>query len=186
MPTLAIIQNVTVDGSIEMLGDCFDPQGQADLDNKTCSKSCIARTAGQTVSSLARHTFEALRDYWPEQSDEPTGISDYLNRVEKYVVSSTMTDPSSRTPRSLGPPRRRTLGAHEAARPGHRANRQHRALPHVDRGRPRRPVPLLLRLSHRPQPRPSAVPGRFASPEPRLLKAQTLRSGSKYSGFARP
>jgi hypothetical protein len=27
--TLAITQNITVDGSIEMLGDWFDPQGQA-------------------------------------------------------------------------------------------------------------------------------------------------------------
>jgi len=31
--TLAITQNVTVDGSIEMLGDWFDPQGQAGVDN---------------------------------------------------------------------------------------------------------------------------------------------------------
>jgi hypothetical protein len=30
--TLAIAQNVTVDGSIEMLGDWFDPQGQVDVD----------------------------------------------------------------------------------------------------------------------------------------------------------
>jgi hypothetical protein len=31
--TLAITQNITVDGSIEMLGDWFDPQGQAGVDN---------------------------------------------------------------------------------------------------------------------------------------------------------
>jgi hypothetical protein len=31
--TLAITRNITVDGSIEMLGDWFDPQGQADVDN---------------------------------------------------------------------------------------------------------------------------------------------------------
>jgi dihydrofolate reductase len=40
-----------------------------------------------------RRTFEDLRGYWPELSEDPTGISDYLNRVQKYVVSSTMTDP---------------------------------------------------------------------------------------------
>src|SRR5664280_2618240 len=33
MRTLAITQNITVDGSIEMLGDWFDPQGQGDTDN---------------------------------------------------------------------------------------------------------------------------------------------------------
>jgi hypothetical protein len=31
--TLAITQNITVDGSIEMLGDWFDPHGQAGVDN---------------------------------------------------------------------------------------------------------------------------------------------------------
>jgi len=31
--TLAITQNITVDGSIEMMGDWFDPQSQADVDN---------------------------------------------------------------------------------------------------------------------------------------------------------
>ena len=40
-----------------------------------------------------RHTFQALRGYWPQQSEDATGISEYLNSVRKYVVSSTMTDP---------------------------------------------------------------------------------------------
>ncbi|HWM75687.1 MAG TPA: dihydrofolate reductase family protein, partial [Nocardioides sp.] len=31
--------------------------------------------------------------YWPEQTDDQTGITDELNQVHKYVVSSTMTDP---------------------------------------------------------------------------------------------
>ena len=33
MRTLAVTQNLTVDGSIEKLGDWFDPQGQADADH---------------------------------------------------------------------------------------------------------------------------------------------------------
>lgn len=33
MRTLAVTQNITVDGSIEMLGDWFSPQGQDDVDN---------------------------------------------------------------------------------------------------------------------------------------------------------
>ena len=32
MRKLAITQNITVDGSIEMLGDWFEPQGQGDVD----------------------------------------------------------------------------------------------------------------------------------------------------------
>jgi hypothetical protein len=46
--TLAITQNITVDGSIEMLGDWFDPQGQAEADR------------GQGVSR--RHRVFAIRE----------------------------------------------------------------------------------------------------------------------------
>ncbi len=42
---------------------------------------------------MGRRTFVDLRGYWPKQTDDPTGITDYLNRVQKYVVSSTLTDP---------------------------------------------------------------------------------------------
>ncbi|MFN8118439.1 MAG: dihydrofolate reductase family protein [Micropruina glycogenica] len=33
---------------------------------------------------------------WPEQTDDTTGVSDQLNRVTKYVVSATITDPQWR------------------------------------------------------------------------------------------
>ena len=42
---------------------------------------------------VGRRTFEDLRGYWPKQSDDATGIADYLNQVQKYVVSSTVTQP---------------------------------------------------------------------------------------------
>jgi len=29
--------------------------------------------------------------YWPKQTDDTTGVRDYLNRTRKYVVSSSMT-----------------------------------------------------------------------------------------------
>jgi hypothetical protein len=38
-------------------------------------------------------TLEQMRGYWPLQTDDTTGISDYLNDVSKYVVSSTLQDP---------------------------------------------------------------------------------------------
>lgn len=91
--TLAITQNVTVNGSIEMLGDWFDPQGQAEPDNSDLVDE-LRRQDSEADGSLAgRRTFEDLRSYWPQQSDDSTGISVYLNQVQKYVVSSTMSDP---------------------------------------------------------------------------------------------
>jgi dihydrofolate reductase len=92
--TLAITQNITLDGSIEMLGDWFDPQGQADQDSSDLLDE-LHRHQSQADGFLAgRRTFENLRAYWRQRADDPTGISDYLDRVQKYVVSSTMTDPA--------------------------------------------------------------------------------------------
>src|SRR5215211_2476511 len=71
----------------------FDPQGQAEVGNSDLLDE-LHRQQGEADGFLVgRRTFEDLRGYWPEQSDDSTGISDYLNRVQKYVVSSTMTDP---------------------------------------------------------------------------------------------
>ena len=93
MRTLAITQNITLDGSIEMLGDWFDPQGQADQDSSDLLAE-LRRHQSQADGFLTgRRTFEELRAYWPQRTDDPTGISDYLNRVQKYVVSATLTDP---------------------------------------------------------------------------------------------
>ena len=93
MRTLAITQNVTLDGSIEMLGDWFDPEGQAGADNSDLLEELHRQDSTADGFLTGRQTFEDLRGYWPKLENDPTGISDYLNRVQKYVVSSTMTDP---------------------------------------------------------------------------------------------
>jgi dihydrofolate reductase len=38
-------------------------------------------------------TFEQMHGYWPLQTDNTTGTTDYLNNVAKYLVSSTLQDP---------------------------------------------------------------------------------------------
>ena len=92
MRTLAITQNVTLDGSIEMLGDWFDPQGQAGADTSDLLEELHRQDSEADGFLVGRKTFEDLRGYWPKQTDDATGITDYLNRVQKYVVSSSMTD----------------------------------------------------------------------------------------------
>ena len=93
MRTLAITQNITIDGSIEMLGDWFDPQGQGGVDNSDLLEELHRQDRESDAFLVGRQTFEDLRGYWPQQTDDATGVTDYLNRVQKYVVSSTMTDP---------------------------------------------------------------------------------------------
>jgi dihydrofolate reductase len=93
MRTLTITQNVTLDGCVEMITDWFDPQdqGRADMDdvqeeNQRAAAACDAMLLG-------RRTFEDFRAYWPHRTDDTTGITEELNRLQKYVVSSTLTDP---------------------------------------------------------------------------------------------
>ena len=90
MRKLVITQNATLDGSVEMLDDWFDPQLQDD--------ELLAETRRQDSEAdallLGRQTFEDFRSYWPQQSADATGITDYLNGVAKYVVSSTVTEPA--------------------------------------------------------------------------------------------
>ncbi len=93
MRTLAITQNITLDGSIEMLGDWFNAQGQADVDNSDLLEELHSQDSRSDGFLVGRKTFEDLRGYWPTLSDDATGVTDYLNQVQKYVVSSTMTDP---------------------------------------------------------------------------------------------
>ena len=93
MRTLAITQNTTLDGSIEMLGDWFDPQGQAGVDMGDLMEENHRQDRNADALLLGRQTFTDFRGYWPLQTDDQTGVTDYLNRVQKYVVSTTLDDP---------------------------------------------------------------------------------------------
>ncbi|MGW4337647.1 dihydrofolate reductase family protein [Rhodococcus koreensis] len=89
MRTLAITQNITLDGSIEMLGDWFDPSDQ----DPQLLEATNRQSERADAMLLGRQTFEDFRSYWPRQTDDQTGITDELNQIQKYVVSSTMSDP---------------------------------------------------------------------------------------------
>lgn len=92
MRTLAITQNITLDGSIEMLGDWFDPADQ----DPQLREATRRQSERADAMLLGRQTFEDFRGYWPQQTDDQTGITDELNQIHKYVVSSTMADPQWR------------------------------------------------------------------------------------------
>src|SRR5699024_2995404 len=82
MRPLVITQNVTVDGSIEILDDWFDP-----LDSPPDQHEILQRdSAACDAIVLGRQTFEDFRGFWPEQTDDATGITDELDQLDKYVV----------------------------------------------------------------------------------------------------
>jgi dihydrofolate reductase len=89
MRKLIVTENMTLDGVIDLAGGWFDPlaAGQADMAAVTAEHS-----RGADGLLLGRRTFEAFRAFWPNQTEDPTGVADYLNRVRKYVVSATLTE----------------------------------------------------------------------------------------------
>ena len=93
MRTLAITQNITLDGSIEFLDNWFDPQARGLGDMADLQEEVQRQSAASDAMLLGRQTFEDFRSYWPHREDDTTGTSAYLDGVANYVVSGTLTEP---------------------------------------------------------------------------------------------
>jgi dihydrofolate reductase len=94
MRDLVITENITLDGVIDAVDGWFGP---ADSDSEADQSDLTAALGEQMAAAdaflLGRVTFEQMRGYWPHRTDDPTGVSDYLDTVGKYVVSATLDDP---------------------------------------------------------------------------------------------
>lgn len=88
MRKLVVTENITMDGVIELEGDWFDPSAAAD-DMRAVEREFEAAC---DAVLLGRQTYEDFRGYWPKQTNDPSGITDALNRTMKYVVTSTMRE----------------------------------------------------------------------------------------------
>lgn len=95
MRKLVITQNVTLDGSIEMLTDWFNPAGDPEVDQSDLVAEMKRQDIDCDAVLLGRQTFTDFRGYWPhaKPEDDPGGVGPFLNQVQKYVVSNTITDP---------------------------------------------------------------------------------------------
>ena len=87
---IVVTENSTADGVIDLAAGWFDPGEQTDEQLVAATR---AHMAEQDALLVGRHTFESFRGYWPEQTDDTTGITDHLNRIQKYVLSTTLEDP---------------------------------------------------------------------------------------------
>jgi len=83
MRDLVVTENISVDGVLD--GDFYVLAGPGDVD-----EALREQRERADALVLGRSTFEAFRSYWPQQTDNPSGTSQYLNRVAKYVVSTTL------------------------------------------------------------------------------------------------
>ncbi len=88
---LVVAENISANGVIEFLDPWFDPGDQEDNDQLEVVRAHIA---AESALLLGRQTFEDFRGYWPLQTDDTTGFTAHLNQVQKYVLSSTLSDPA--------------------------------------------------------------------------------------------
>ncbi|MCP3425411.1 dihydrofolate reductase family protein [Rothia sp. AR01] len=86
---IVITQNMTLDGRIEMLTGWFDPSRK----DEDLAEEIREQSAREAVLLLGRQTFTDFRSYWPLQTDDPTGVAEHLNRIDKRVISRTLGDP---------------------------------------------------------------------------------------------
>jgi dihydrofolate reductase len=92
MRKLVVTENITLDGVIDMAKGWFEPLNE-DVDQSDITAATTEHREAADALLVGRNTFESFREFWPKQTDDPTGVSDYLNAVDKYVVSSTLDDP---------------------------------------------------------------------------------------------
>ena len=90
---LVVTENMTLDGVVDLSDDWFRPAGADGAHDVELEEELRRQDTTCDAMLLGRRTFEDFRAYWPQQTDDTTGITAQLNRVTKYVVSATMDDP---------------------------------------------------------------------------------------------
>jgi dihydrofolate reductase len=105
MRRIVVTEFISLDGVVE------DPGGAEGykhggwtfkFDDPEGSKYKLEETLGHDALLLGRVTYEGFAAAWPSITDE-AGFADKMNTMKKYVVSSTLTDPSWTNTEVLGP-----------------------------------------------------------------------------------
>jgi len=96
MGTIVVTENVSLDGVVQdptgeegfRHGGWFTQAGDRDRDER--AKVMLDEALGAEAFLLGRRSYEFLAARWPSRNGE---LADRLNRLPKYVVSSTLRDP---------------------------------------------------------------------------------------------
>jgi dihydrofolate reductase len=88
MPKITVTEYVSLDGVFEEPGQWSFPFWTEEAANWKYNELLAA-----DAQLLGRVTYEGFAAAWPTMTDE-AGFADRMNGMPKYVVSSTLTDPS--------------------------------------------------------------------------------------------
>ncbi|WP_119727049.1 dihydrofolate reductase family protein [Thermomonospora amylolytica] len=99
MGEVVVIEHLTLDGVMQAPGradedprDGFAHGGWAQAGNDPVMQQIMGERMSADWSLLAgRRTYEQFADFWPGQ--EPNPFTEALNRVHKYVASTTLAEP---------------------------------------------------------------------------------------------
>jgi dihydrofolate reductase len=99
MGTVTVITNITLDGVMqaparpdEDVRGGFTRGGWAlPYDDEVKSAEMARGMARPGAMLLGRRTYEDFYQVWPHRTDNP--FTEYLNKVQKYVASRTLTEP---------------------------------------------------------------------------------------------
>lgn len=89
---VVVTQHISLDSVVENNDNWFDPTEDSDR-GRALADITGEHAAASDAFLVGRVTFEEMRGFWPKQQDDTTGVTDHLNRVQKYVVSRTLNDP---------------------------------------------------------------------------------------------
>ncbi|WP_330182337.1 dihydrofolate reductase family protein [Nocardia sp. NBC_01503] len=93
MRDLVVTQNITLDGVIDASQGWFSVGAGEHGETDDVLAELMKHTENCDAVLYGRVTFEGMREYWPKQADDETGITAELNEMRKYAVSRTMGDP---------------------------------------------------------------------------------------------
>ena len=79
MRDLVVTENITLDGVIDASEGWFSPAEDDDVDQSDVIAALREQSEAADAVLFGRVTFEEMRGYWPKQTDDTTGVTDYLN-----------------------------------------------------------------------------------------------------------
>ncbi len=99
MGRIVVVNNLSLDGVMQAPGradedtrDGFEHGGWAiPYQDEVLGRVMGERMADPGPLLLGRRTYEDFYAYWPHQTDNP--YTDVLNKVQKYVASTSLTEP---------------------------------------------------------------------------------------------